>query len=615
MAAIAWGALLGTSHLAGKSTVLDRLESLLLDLRFLLAGPRPPPMEIVIVALDDDTVQRVGRYPFPRGMLAQLIRSVDSHRPKAIAVDVLFLDPGDSNGDATLALALEDARAVIAAGGLLAEGPKTVRPGHHPLSGVPRLRSVLWPVRPIGDAAAIGLVNISTDHGGTPRHLPLVMQLGNVLIPSFALRTAARAVGTDPQVLPGRLQIGRVTSITDFGANLPLRFYGPRGTVRTISASLVLSGEIPDGALRDQVVVIGVTALGTSDTFNTPFDSVLPGVEVLATGIGHLVSGDGLVRGTAVRRADAVLAIVLPTLAILLLSLRRVGLGLLLLAGMGTIWIIVVLVAFRQGVWLSMSVPLAAVVPPAAAYMGIRLWIGRRVEQKLDTAQDTLRRFHPPALARNLVVSPAYLESPVQQYASVLFIDLSGFTGASERLGPERTRALLKDFHLLIEREVTANGGLVLSYLGDGAMILFGLLEPKQDDARRALRTAVSLVREACRWLHSLSLDVQPTLGVRVGAHWGPVVLSRLGGEQHQQITVAGDSVNVASRLLEVAAGNQVRLVVSDDLYRAAGMATDEAESKLFGSATEIRVRGRSQPAMVRFAQADEDDQRASYPG
>jgi adenylate cyclase len=95
-----------------------------------------------------------------------------------------------------------------------------------------------------------------------------------------------------------------------------------------------------------------------------------------------------------------------------------------------------------------------------------------------------------------------------------------------------------------------------MNFMGDGAMVLFGVPEPAAGDAERALFTAEGMVEAIRSWLESRRSDLGGDVGVRVGAHHGPVVLSRLGSAAHEQITATGDSVNVASRLIEV--GKQV---------------------------------------------------------
>ena len=102
-------------------------------------------------------------------------------------------------------------------------------------------------------------------------------------------------------------------------------------------------------------------------------------------------------------------------------------------------------------------------------------------------------------------------------------------------------------------------------------MILFGLPGPRPDDARRAAECSVGLCVSAERWLASLPSSIASRLGFKVGAHFGMIVASRLGGGSYHHITATGDTVNVASRLMEVAADHGAQLALSDDLLRAAG--------------------------------------------
>ena len=83
-------------------------------------------------------------------------------------------------------------------------------------------------------------------------------------------------------------------------------------------------------------------------------------------------------------------------------------------------------------------------------------------------------------------------------------------------------------------------------------------------------------------------------IGFKIGAHLGAVVLSRLGGGSQQQITATGDTVNTASRLMEVAAGQGFEVAVSDDLMRAAGSETVMQRSGTLSGPREASIRGRT---------------------
>jgi adenylate cyclase len=190
---------------------------------------------------------------------------------------------------------------------------------------------------------------------------------------------------------------------------------------------------------------------------------------------------------------------------------------------------------------------------------------------------------------------------PVRQQAAIVFVDLSGFTGLTEALGPAWTRDVLVGLHELIERAATAHHGFVVSYMGDGAMMVFGLPAPQPGDAANALAAVAQLHRDIAEWLQTLPPVARGKLAPRFGSHFGPVILSRLGAADHQHIAATGDTVNVASRLMEVAKQRGAPIAVSEDLCRAAGAPGGAAALDL-GAPVAIDIRGRAEPLSVRFA-------------
>ena len=112
---IAWGGFLGARHLAAVGSGLDQLESLSLDWRYSLVGPRIPPAGVVIAAIDEDTIRQAGAFPLPRNVLAQIVRGLARYNPQVICVDMLLLDPGKPDTDQELADALRVSRSVIGA--------------------------------------------------------------------------------------------------------------------------------------------------------------------------------------------------------------------------------------------------------------------------------------------------------------------------------------------------------------------------------------------------------------------------------------------------------------------------------------------------------------------
>src|SRR5580704_18116290 len=114
-AALLVGAALGAKEINGLASPLDRIENLTLDWRFLLAGARPAPASVVIVAIDDETLgESVASAP-TREMMARIVRALAGFHPRSIAIDIAFLNPRDGDADANLASALKAGPAVVAA--------------------------------------------------------------------------------------------------------------------------------------------------------------------------------------------------------------------------------------------------------------------------------------------------------------------------------------------------------------------------------------------------------------------------------------------------------------------------------------------------------------------
>jgi adenylate cyclase len=609
VAGAVWGGTLARSHLAGERSSLDRLESLSLDMRARMAGERPPPDDPVVVAVDEETIRTVGTFPLSRGVIADVIAATARAGPRAIAVDFLFLEESGPGEDRALADALAQAQApsVIGAAAVF----PAVDDGAAPvdtaaptvdlgLGPIPRAQSISWPAGLFLARARPGLVNVAVDATGTPRHVPLLVATGDGLAPGFVLVAAATASGAEPQFSDDAVTLGESRQPLDLGGYLALSFYGPEGTIPTISAARVLAGEPAAlAALAGKTAIVGTTALGSGDSYPTPFDDNVPGVEVLATAVANLMSGDGLVRDTGVRRLDALAMTALPLVVVLLMAIGSPAVGLGLAAVAVIAWLVTAQIAFDAGVWLNVALPLAAAVPTAVGYGIARYLVEHRIAARLGETRAALARMQSPLIADQLA-DPGFLAEPAACEAAVLFLDLSGFTGLSERLGPAATRGFLKGFHERVGASVTPRDGLIVAFMGDGAMVVFGFPECRGDEAERALASLRELAAGVGRFIAEAAPKTPMT--VRFGLHFGPVVVSRLGAAAQQHITATGDTVNVASRLLEIAKANRAQAAVGEAVFDAVPVDRRPQAAAGFGPPRTMAVRGRAGGVAVRLA-------------
>ena len=432
----------------------------------------------------------------------------------------------------------------------------------------------------------------------------MIFEVPEGVAPSFALAVASAAVGVDPVFGPDHIALAGRTTMTDLGYHLPIRYYGPTGSFRRYSAASLLRGGLGVDVLHGQVVVVGITATGLGDTFATPFDRIVPGVEIFANAIGNLLTGDTLARTPSTRRIDAATAAGLPLAIIAVMAMRRAAAGfaiaVLILVG----WALGVYLAFTNGYWLGMALPLATSLPLLVGYMGARFFVERHAGRETAAEKAMLARFQSPLLLDHMLREREFLDKPARQDIAAMFLDLSGFTGVAEALGPEGARDLLSGMQTLVEREVSARRGVVVNYMGDGVFAVFGLPRPEADDAARALVTVESLHKSMTAWIADLAPVARDRLDFRIGVHFGPAILSRLGSPTHQQITATGDTVNVASRLLEVAKQQRCRIVVAEALFAAAGakLKSSDLDATAYTS-LEVPIRGATNALSIRVRQ------------
>jgi len=142
--------------------------------------------------------------------------------------------------------------------------------------------------------------------------------------------------------------------------------------------------------------------------------------------------------------------------------------------------------------------------------------------------------------------------------ATVLFVDLRGYTGIAEQLPPCTVVTLLAEFYGLLARAAEAHHGEIFHMAGDEMMAGFGVRDARQDGARQAFDAALAMLQRfvpvAERWQRELSVKA----GIGIGLHLGDVALGHLGPPGRQATTLVGDTVNVAARLCSRARGGEL---------------------------------------------------------
>jgi adenylate cyclase len=291
-------------------------------------------------------------------------------------------------------------------------------------------------------------------------------------------------------------------------------------------------------------------------------------------------------QGAEVRAFDRLLTAVVAVLAALFAGRRSpwwsLGVLALLLAGLAA----VLQSAFVLKLyWLSALPPAAGLLFAGAGVELLRVGEERRRGRQLERQRANLARYFPPAVVDRLAASDSPAGLDRTQEAVVMFVDIVDFTRLSEALPPGDALALLRRFHIEVERAVFAHGGMVDKFLGDGAMACFGVPDPSPTAAAEAIEAALAL-------LDALPAAPAPRLRVGIGIHAGPVLMGDVGGATQFQFTVVGDTVNVASRLEDLTRKYDSPLIVSEQAFRLA--APPQSLAGRFEPLPDLAIRGRA---------------------
>lgn len=615
---IALAQALGWAPAAGR----EWLDAQLADLRLSLGMPHTLDPHVVIVDVDEASLHQLGRWPWSRARMAQLVRELTGRQQAAaLGLDVVFAEPqrlADAPAagpapDDELAQALAGAPVVL---GYYFTSDRDARQAGQlpaPLAGqAPWPQLLHWSgyganLAPLTQAAAAGgFFNAITDLDGVVRSVPLVAGFDGALYESMSLAMLRLGLGATVGLTPGgaatrTLTLRGPTQALSIGLGargavwVPYRGPGgPHGgSFQYVSAADVLAGALPAGSLRGRYVLLGFTAPGLMDVRATPVGEVFPGVEVHA----NLIAG--ALEGRLVHRppwAAAYELAVLLLLGVLFIAvLPRLGLGGALALGGGAVLALLALdsVLYRGAhLLLPLAGPLMLVAATLVVDLALGFGVERRARHRLAVQFSS---YVPPELVRQMQRDPRRYDMQARtEELTIMFCDLNGFTSLAETLPPAELQALLRELLERLSGVIARHQGTIDKYMGDCVMAFWGAPVANPRHARQAVEAALDIRAAMQAFNAERAAAGHGALAVGIGLSTGPVAVGNMGTALRRTYTVIGDAVNLASRLEGLAAGYGVDVVASQATMEQAG-----AGDFVWQELDRVRVRGRRQAELV----------------
>lgn len=523
---------------------------------------------IIVVDIDEASIQKYGSWPWSRNQVAELLQKVDAAGASLKVVDIVFdqARPGDERLAQQLA---SPAPTVIAQ--VFALGDESpVRAGQ--LSGSLNMpfcpsasfaaRGYIAPTSLLTQRATqVGHVSPAVDVDGAIRHMPALICQDNKAYPALSISAmlASGMTGSgQSQVIAGQswmdpanwLQIGSQRLPLDDKGLMRISYGLPRSAFTAVSATDVLSNQIPSNVLKGAWVVVGATAFGAGDVITTPLSKTVGGYEVHVQMLSAILDqSTPYTPRWAKFWPMAMGGLITIALLLGLYFKRNQGWVLPLLGVMGVLASVaihtVALLQFHW--WLGWLAPAIFTGFVTLTLVGAEL-IRTRAER--ERIFHHLSSYLPESVARQLALSQPSSRVHADRYdATVMCVDIRNFSAFCEANLPEDTANVLHVFYGKAVEIIQAHGGAVEQMVGDGLIAAWNVSTRCDDHGQKALDAAHELSRVLRAQLPvSASLD-SPALDIGIGLESGQVLAGSFGPHHRRVHTVLGHTVTVASRL------------------------------------------------------------------
>lgn len=627
---------------------INALEHQAYDTRLEHTMPNPVDNRIVIIDIDEKSLSEIGRWPWNRAIIAQLIDQLfDTYQINVLGMDAVFAEPDESSGlkklqalaagplkeapvfletlktldkkldyDDLFAESLQNRRVVLGYAFTSAqEGINEAGQLPEPIFTVEDVQAYnLSYVEGNGFAANLpelqaaaltsGHFNSLPDPDGIVRRIPLLYGYKGQLYESLSLAMARVALGIPKvelqlylkegqQIGVENLLIGQQTIPVDKYLQALIPYRGKWGSFPYVSATDVLHARIeePD-LLKDKIVLLGTTAQGLRDIRATPMENVYPGVEIHANIISGLLDNHMMSYLSFEEELEVLLLIFISVVMISLLPLSSPLIGTVV-----TLVLSVIVIWINLFLWNEQNVvfPIATTLLLILTQFIFNMSYGYFVESTHKRHLTNLfGQYVPPELVDEMSknLGNEFSMEGENREMTVLFSDVRGFTTLSEGLGPKELSQLMNEYLTPMTHIIHEHRGTIDKYMGDAIMAFWGAPLHDSEHARQGLDAAMNMVQRLEALRSQFRAKGWPEIKAGIGINTGTMSVGNMGSQFRMAYTVLGDSVNLGSRLEGLTKQYGVEIIVNETTKEA-------VPEYLYRELDRVKVKGKDNSVVI----------------
>ncbi len=519
-----------------------------------LYTPHQPHEKIVLILVDQKSLEKLGRWPWKRSIHAELLKKLGD-APAVIGFDIAFSQPTSAEEDTALANQIKENAPVILPikAGALNYGENEIVASE-----------LIYPQASLAKNASTGIINVLSDQDGVVRRAPVkIVSPEKKHLDSFALALIRHYYSHAFTNLDSA--IADLNTIQSDRGALYIAYAGEPMSFPSYSYGDVLEGKIDSRMFTDKIVIIGVSAPGLYDKYSTPFASsrAMSGSEIHANIVQTILNETYVQPESSFSLFITVL--IITYLTTFFITTLRLFMGVLLSFLLFLSLLVYDIISFDMGVIRFITIPPLALLLSLLIALMNKYYMTNKRKQFITSA---FMHYVARPVANQILRDPSKLRVGFEKAeVTVLFSDIAGFSSFAEVLPAEKVAALLNPYLAQMTDIIHEHRGVLEGYIGDAVMAWWGHPEPEPDHTILACKTALAMqnaIREIKKdWEQVSQFDFY----VRIGICTGDVAVGNRGSHDRFAYAITGDTVNLGARLEGLNKQYGTRILIGESSY------------------------------------------------
>jgi len=546
------------------------------DVNFELQEKKPNE-NIVFVAIDEQSVNNFGRWPWRREILAHGLDKLQE--ADIVLMDMIFSESTDPKADTILADSISNLNASICGFFLRQKSTQIMTDEEHTIlddstldllqSQISKYNNPLFVSAPHAEINILPVLESCTLSGSFStlaesdkllRSYPISLYFNDKLFPSLAVQALRVAFNSEiSRLSSNEVQLNdKVIALNDKGF-VRLNFY-KKEQYNIVSFLDLINGKINPSYFKDKIVILGITEIGSGDVVSTPV-GFLYGPLLHYTFISNFLQDHLIIEPRYTSSILMVLLMVLPF--ILLFLINKVFYRSIINFSVYVLTYILVRYLFiSEMLYIDLFYPLLGLLTSAIVIEAIAF---SQQEKSNRFIKDAFSAYLSEELLEQLIENPKTLSlGGENKRLTILFSDIRGFTNISESMNAHDLVHLLNRYFTPMTDSVLEHKGMLDKYIGDAIMAFFNAPVDVELHADKAALTALDMIERLNSLNKALEKENIPSIKIGIGINTADVVVGNMGSNSRFNYTVMGDGVNLASRVESLTKNYGIDILITE---------------------------------------------------